>query len=415
MVGICEGKKMSNLEVCLLGRFEITLGDQNILSALGNSKKKIALLQYLLVNKNTPFTNFNLFEHLWGDEDSTNPESALKTLVSRLRKDLKPYGLSDIISTSHGVYQWNENVYDNIDIYRLESLVKELMNVKVLDDASEQGFETILSLYKGDLLLGYDTESWIVPRSMYYHEMFLRAAYKYLTLLSDKKRYEDVMRVSRRALEIDKFDSRLNLELMNSMVQLGMKSEAMNHYNYTVNLHYTQLGTRPSEDILDFYKTLIKIEHSSETALEDVSRDLEKDDGDKTAFVCDYSIFKDIYKINMRNLQRLGITVFLGVLTLSSTNPEPTDADLLLLDKVMGMLQATLKFNLRKGDTISRYSPSQFVVLLPTHNHNTGSLALERVKSAFYKNCSIPDFILTYKLTPIGYNNGAYDGSQYRK
>ena len=296
-----------------------------------------------------------------------------------------------------------------------ESLVKELMNVKVLDDASEQGFETILSLYKGDLLLGYDTESWIVPRSMYYHEMFLRAAYKYLTLLSDKKRYEDVMRVSRRALEIDKFDSRLNLELMNSMVQLGMKSEAMNHYNYTVNLHYTQLGTRPSEDILDFYKTLIKIEHSSETALEAVSRDLEKDDGDKTAFVCDYSIFKDIYKINMRNLQRLGITVFLGVLTLSSTNPEPTDADLLLLDKVMGMLQATLKFNLRKGDTISRYSPSQFVVLLPTHNHNTGSLALERVKSAFYKNCSIPDFILTYKLTPIGYNNGAYDGSQYRK
>lgn len=406
---------MDNLKVRLLGKFDIRLGEHDILDELGNSKKKIALLQYLLVNKNAPFTNFNIFEHLWGDDDSSNPESALKTLVSRLRKDLKPFGLSDIIRTSRGVYQWNYDVYNDIDIYKFEELVTGLMSVTELDSISERDFETALSLYEKDLLPSYDTESWIVPRSMYYHEMFLRTACKYISLLNDNDRYEDVLRVSRKALEIDKFDSRLNLELMNALVQLDMKSEAINHYNYTVQLHYTKLGTSPSEDILEFYKTLIQIDHNSESTLEIVSEDLEREDGDKTAFVCDYSIFKDIYKINMRNLQRLGITAFLGVITLSCTSQNPDESELLLLDKVMNMLKATLKFNLRKGDTISRYSPSQFVVLLPTKNHNTGSIALERVKNAFYKDCSVPGFIFTYKLMPIGYSHPQADGSQYRK
>lgn len=408
---------MANLEVSLLGRFEITLDGDSILQSLGNSKKKLALLQYLIVNKDSQFTNFNLFEHLWNDDNSSNPESALKTLVSRLRKDLKPFDLSNIVSTSHGVYQWNYELYDNIDIYKFEKLVTELMDVPILDDVTENKFEEVFLLYKGDLLVGYDTEAWIVPKSMHYHEMYLKIAYKYITLLNDASRYDDTMRIARRALEIDQFDSRLNLELMNAMLALDMKTEAMRHYNYTVNLHYTELGTRPSEDIMEFYKTLIKVEHNSESTLEAVSRELEKDDGNKTAFVCDYSIFKDIYKINMRNLHRLGITVFLGVVTLSNVNPEPSDSELMLLDKVMGMLKATLKFNLRKGDTISRYGPSQYVVLLPTPNYNSGSLALERVKNAFYKDCTIPDFVLSYKLTPIGYNDNSdvYYTSNNRK
>ena len=93
--------------------------------------------------------------------------------------------------------------------------------------------------------------------------------------------------------------------------------------------------------------------------------------------------------------------MFLGVLTLTRTTESTTDSEAILLDRIMGMLQATLKFNLRKGDTIARYGPSQFLVLLPTQSLNNGALALERVKNAFYKNCTIPDFILSYKLTAL--------------
>ena len=397
---------MSKVEVFLLGRFAITLDGEDIVPLLGNSKKKISLLQYILVNKDNHFTNFNLFEHLWPSDDSANPESSLKTLVSRLRQDLRPLGLSTLISTKQGVYQWNDAVCSDIDIYKFQALSGKVMDYTELTEAREKEFEDLLTLYQGDLLVGYDTESWIVPKSMYYHTMYLNVIYKYISLLADEGKHTEILRVTRRALEIDKFDSKLNLELMSAMLALNLKTEAMAHYNYTVNLHYTQLGTKPSEDILKFYKELIQVEHDSNATLKSITQELEQDDEDKSAFVCDYSIFKDIYRINMRNLQRLDITIFLGVITLSNTStPSNNEADLLLLDKVMMLLQDTLKYNLRKGDTISRYGPSQFAVLLPTPNHKTGALALERVKNAFYETCSIPNFVFSYKLNPLIYNN----------
>ena len=392
---------MADLKVSLLGKFDMTLDGESVLGALGSSRKKTSLLQYLLVNKKESFTNGDLFEHLWGDDDSTNPASGLNTLVSRLRKDLKPYELGDILTMKDGVYRWNDQVYSDIDIYIFEDLAGVLLEAETLDEGAGDDFERIITLYKGDLLVGSEGAAWAVPKSMYYHTLYLKVIHKYISLLTEAGKHEEVLRIARRGLEIDQFDSRLNLELMNAMLALGMKTEAMNHYNYALNAHVSHPGLDPSDDMLEFYRKQIQVEYNSEAVLDAVSRDLQRDDGDRTAFVCDYTIFKDIYNINMRNLQRLGITMFLGVLTLTRTTEATTDSEAMLLDRIMGMLQATLKFNLRKGDTIARYGPSQFLVLLPTQNLSTGALALERVKNAFYKNVTIPDFILSYKLTAL--------------
>ena len=51
----------------------------------------------------------------------------------------------------------------------------------------------------------------------------------------------------------------------------------------------------------------------------------------------------------------------------------------------MQTLQKTLVANLRKGDTITHFSASQYALLLPLVNHDTGKMVLERVKRAFYK------------------------------
>ena len=269
-----------------------------------------------------------------------------------------------------------------------------------LTEETEPIFEEILRLYQGDLLSGYDTETWIVPKSMYFHNIYLKVLYLQIDLLEKQQRYNDIMHLSRKGLEVDMFDSKLNLHLMTSLLELGMKNEAMSHYNYTVNLHYTQLGVTPSTEILSFYKDLVKVEHDSNASLDIICRDLQSEEEDNAAFVCDYSIFKDIYKLNMRNLERLNITIFLGLITILPADKKE-HTDLLLLDKIMEMFLDTLKHNLRKGDTISRYGPSQFAILLPAINHKTGTIAMERVKKAFYSQHSIPDFVISYKIKPI--------------
>lgn len=384
---------MAKVEIYMLGRFMIVVDGIDIVPKLGNSKKKLALLQYLLLNKDTNISNFSLFESIWPGEENANPESSLKTLISRLRQNLKEEGLDKAIITKQGAYRWNDALNADIDIFRFDELCQEALDVTELTEETEPIFEEILRLYQGDLLSGYDTETWIVPKSMYFHNIYLKVLYLQIDLLEKQQRYNDIMHLSRKGLEVDMFDSKLNLHLMTSLLELGMKNEAMSHYNYTVNLHYTQLGVTPSTEILSFYKDLVKVKHDSNASLDIICRDLQSKEEDNAAFVCDYSIFKDIYKLNMRNLERLNITI------LPADKKEHTD--LLLLDKIMEMFLDTLKHNLRKGDTISRYGPSQFAILLPAINHKTGTIAMERVKKAFYSQHSIPDFVISYKIKPI--------------
>ena len=241
--------------------------------------------------------------------------------------------------------------------------------------------------------------NWVQSKSAYYHDRYLNMVYHYISLLENKGLFEDMIRVTRMGLEVDALDSRLNLELMSALLKSGRSKEALAQYNRTTDLHYNHLGINPSEEILAFYKQLIKIERTSSADISDIRNDLRESNDSDGAFVCEYAIFKDIYQLHMRNLKRLGTPMFLALVTVTSLDKQPVEP--LVLDKAMKQLLETLKSSLRKGDTISRYSPSQFAVLLPTQNYENGRIAMERVKKSFYRDGSNAQFLLNYRLGPI--------------
>ena len=60
-----------------------------------------------------------------------------------------------------------------------------------------------------------------------------------------------------------------------------------------------------------------------------------------------------------------------------------------------------LRVNLRKGDTVARFSPTIVALLLPMVNYNTGRMVMERVKARFYQkypNCSVA---FNYRIGPL--------------
>lgn len=387
------------LEIFLLGEFRMYVDGSNIMHMFGASRKKIALLQYLLVHPGQATSVKDLFETLWPDEDNSNPENALKTLMSRLRKNLDDFGLQNAIITKSGAYMWNPELDCAIDIYELEKLNQDLIAQKGLTDEGTEKFERLLLLYGDDLLGGTNTEPWAVSRSVYYHNLYLRTVYHYVQLLNERKRFGDVVRVCRVALEIDSLDSKLNLELMSALLKLGRSREAMAQYELTTDIHYNHLGVKPPEEILMFYKNLIQNEGTTEQEITEIMEELLDSPEISGALVCEYSIFKDIYNLYMRNLRRLGISMFLVLMAVNSQENQSVDA--LLMDKVMSQLLDVLKSSLRKGDTISRYSSTQFVLLLPSVNYDSGRMVMERVKKVFYDKCPITKFVFNYRLAPI--------------
>ncbi len=389
-----------NVQIFTLGELRIIVNNVDIIQKLKQSPKKIMLLEYLLVNNGKAATTANIIDALWYGRDDFGLENTLKTLVSRLRKDLNDAGLPNAIITKRGAYMWNPEIECDIDIVTFEKLATELSEVEVLDENNVDLFDEVLYIYSDDLLVSSSLSNWFSPKNYYYHTLYLKTVTRYINLLNVKELYGDVIRVCKTALEIDMFDTLLNLELMRALLKLGKNKEALERYQNVTDLHYNHLGIKPSEEILDFYKLLIMEEQNTESNIEDIYNELRNDEDDRDAFVCEYAIFKDIYRLYMRNLKRLGSNMHLAIVTIhGSSNVE---IDPILVDKTMRRLRNLLQTNLRSGDTIARYSPNQFVILLPNiDNSEMGKLVLKRLQGKFFSDSANTKFSFDFKLLEV--------------
>ncbi len=390
---------MKELYIKLLGDFKMIQSGTDVIRVLAGSKKKIALLEYLILQRHRAVPVAELFDTIWPLEDNSNPENALKTLISRLRKDLSVYGLSELIATKAGAYMWNAEFPCSIDLYEFEALCEQAVSRERADDETRALFKRILQLYGGDLMENSGNESWVVSRSVYYHNLYLKAVYRYIELLRADGDNEEICGVCRAALEIDAFDSVISLELIAALTALGKKREAAAQYEYASDLQYGRPGERTDEELRELYGRILTDRRDAESAIEDILRDLSTGDETQGAFVCDYAIFKDIYHLNMRNLQRLNIPIFIVLATVSCIDGRPVEP--LMLHKLMNELLETMCVHMRRGDTISRYGPNQFAILLPAVNYDTGRLVMERVKRQFYQKDLHSRFVFNYRLTPI--------------
>ena len=136
-----------------------------------------------------------------------------------------------------------------------------------------------------------------------------------------------------------------------------------------------------------------------EADIEKVQSMLEEEDDGHGAFVCEYEIFREIYQLQRRMIERYNSTMFLALLTINNTYDQRFDN--LVLDNIMKQLLHIVQANLRRGDTVSRYSAMQYVILLPSVTYETGRLVMDRVKKAFYKEYVKSSVMLTYKLRPL--------------
>jgi DNA-binding SARP family transcriptional activator len=346
---------MTKAVIYTLGRFEIYVKGKDIVKFLENSKKKIVLIQYLIVNMDRDISTQELYDILWPGGENTNPENALKTLISRLRVNLSQLGLEKAISTKNRLYKWNPALGAQIDRYEFFDLCAATAGASKLNISTEKKFEQILLLYRGDLLSSAEHDAWAAKKRMECRRLYMKAADLYIGLLNDEKRYEDAVRVAKEALEIDAFDSNLNLHLMTAYLKLGKKKEALAQYNYATGNGGGPMQGMPTDEMLDFYKRMLVNDYKSIEDIHAIIKELclaEKEDSG--AYVCDYVVLKDIYKLNAKNLKRLGTAIYLALINLNATTEE--EPSVFITEKNIRLLMDILKKGLRKGDTVARYA-----------------------------------------------------------
>lgn len=389
------------IRIQMMDRFAIYINEIKVDQLVDKSRKGVALMQLLIVNRGQSVPNYRLMSTLWSEEKSTNPENALKTLVSRMRALLNQVspGMGKCIVAERGAYFWECLPEMQVDVYEIEDIFSRLERGNLDDTTRDALCAQLLQIYAGDLLQNSDQNEWALSRATSLHNKYMSEVYSYLESLKQRDRQESIIAACRKALEVDSFDDRLHMELMTALIKSERNNEAMLQYKHVMHLYYHYLGVRPSEDMQEFYKQIINCGKTLEFNLEAIRNELRESNEKRGAFICEYVVFKEIFNLQMRNLERLGSTMFLGVIMISNINGQSMDS--MKQDNIMQSLLEMLRANLRKGDTVTLFSPTIVALLLPMVNYSTGNMVMERVKNSFYKKYPNSSVSFNYRIGPL--------------
>ena len=379
-----------SINIQMMREFVITIDGREISSLVSRTRKGVALIEYLILNNNREVPKQRLLNILWGGYANSNPENAMKTLISRVRKMLQDEDpvLAECIVSLRGAYMWVNAPGMHVDMLDIMDIFEMLPREK---DAGKrrQMYDRMIRLYKGDLFLTGDIEGGESYEAAL-HSEYLNAIYEYVELLRSEEDYGMVVEVCRKAQVIDPFDDRLHMEMMQALVDSNRSDEAMKQYREVTDRSQKYLDVEPSEEMQVFYRKIVKNSDSLRFNLDYVRNELKEGDNRRGAYVCSYEVFKDICNLQRFNLERLGCTLFLGLIMLYEPIEGRLDPQ---REESVQTLLRILQSNLRKGDSIMRFSPTIVAVLLPTVNFTTGNMIMERIRHLFmteYPNADIP-------------------------
>ena len=383
------------LQIRMLGGCTFTYGDKTIGDANYHLKKPWMLLAYLITFRSREIPVEELINLLYPGEQGGRPTGALKTLVYRARELLEELELPesrDMILVARGSYAWNAEVPIALDADIFELACQRAGTAWLTPEEKLETCMGALALYRGDYLSKAMGERWVSRLAPYYHSMYIRLVQTTAGLLSQQERWEEVIQVCGRAIQIDSYEESFYYHLIRGLIRTGQTRQALERYKRMYSLFYTELGVPPSAEMVELYQEICQ-EQSRDTDREEmdlaaVSRFLLQEDRLSGAFLCELDVFTDIYNLEARSIARSGRSVCLAMVT--ATMRDGSTPPLRMLNDYMDKLGDCIQGTLRRGDVVSRFSVSQFILLLPAPTVEKGRVPLDRMIGQFrqrYPRC----------------------------
>lgn len=389
------------VEIRLLGGCVVRAGNEVIENLPQRSRKGVALMIYLILQRGQPIPAPRLIRELLGRSSNTNPENALKTMVSRLRSMLQEISpaLSACVVSGQGAYRWENQSGVFVDVLEVLAL-NDRLRQEMTEGERITCCQQLLSLYDGDLYAPEDMLNGTAAISQL-HRIYLDTALNLIELKRMRENWSDILAITDAALKIDDMDEPLQIERMRALVHLNRSSEALNEYRQLSDRERRLLDAEPGEDLQKFYR---EMSHAGSALRYNIdvlrSKLTEENDRQTGPFFCDMETFREIYHIQIRNLERLGSTMFLGLVMLG--DGEKKNLDPIVYSGAFAALEEILRRNLRRGDIVTRCDDYVMALLLPTVNYQSGAMVMERIEHIFYSAYPRDRVPFHSRITPLG-------------
>ena len=390
--------KISGLKIHTLGEFSITdLSGQNGWKQ-NRSNKVATLLQYLIQNRKQGATRSELLFALFGNSDLADPGNSLKSLIHRARNLLIDAGLQDLeyILFIQGKYYWNNEIPCEIDSEIFAELISKVEKPDLNREEVAFLARQALLMYKGDYLPFTNTESWASPLLISYQNMYHKALRIYYKLMAERGDFKTILPFLEHALKIFPFEEEIHLLRISCLYDLKQYKEALTAYEKTTSMLLEELNINPSKDMIALYhKMLNGISFQTET-LPEIKDKIKEDSNQNGAYYSSYLGFVDSYRFLVRMIERNGSSVFLLLGSLVNSKNLPFDAED-KIEKAAEDFYRAIKHALRRGDLFTRYSKTQFLMLLSGINQENCLIVENRIRESFNETKSTRGVYIQFK------------------
>lgn len=224
------------LKLTLLG--SISLSGSDAAPAFLSNTKRVALLAYLAAAQ--PYgshTRDKVATLFWPEQDQTSARENLRRALHKIRDEL---GKQVIVNVG------DENF----------SLNRELVwtDVEAMHKAGEAGqFLRVLELYQGPLMPGFFAdapgfEQWLEEERESLRLAALSYAMKFLEQLEAESNLTIATQWVRKIVKLVHFEERIVRKLMNFLVRVGARADALKVYEEFAKKLQTELGTAPDAE-----------------------------------------------------------------------------------------------------------------------------------------------------------------------
>jgi tetratricopeptide (TPR) repeat protein len=240
-----------------------------------------------------------------------------------------------------------------------------------------------LSLYKGEYLPEAAFSEWTIMQRQYYQRLYLDSVVTLCGLLKNTGQFAEIIGICEDAVNIEPYSEQIHILYIEALIAQGEKSLAMSHYGYITDTLYRELGIKPSKSMIHLHKMIKASGRVAEYDLTLIQQELRKAAIEQGAFICDVVVFRELYQLELRRVNRNENNIALGLLTLIKTGYEQD------VNTMMEHLQNILKNFLRGSDIVTRLNNSQFLVLLTDTDYiEAKEKILERIEQEFWKSNS---------------------------
>ena len=385
---------METIYIQMLGEFSLSCGENKIADTDTRGKRCWQLLAYLICQQGRPVSHSRIMELLWSEgQERVNPENALRTTLHRTRSLLdglwKGAGKA-LILYKDGSYCWNDQIPVTMDFQRFEQLCQQ---------GTLEACREAFSLYSGDFLTRYSTEGWVIPLTTHFHNLFLEASVAAAEKLSELGSHQEAAAICRRAAEAEPYHEPLHRLLMQQLAAAGDQNGAKAVYDTLSKRLFDDFGVRPNAETQAVYRQAVHSPADRTLPMDEVLEHLQEPDLIAGALQCDYDYFKVLCYVESRAMERSGSATHILLLSLTGAAGEPLGKT--RQERIMGQLAHTIRTNLRRGDTFSRCSVSQYIIMLPKANYENSTMVCRRLLSAFQKAYPHVHVRINYMVQPL--------------